>query len=118
VGVFNPYDTDVSFSELRNGSVDGDGLFVPAPVWFSEPLAYYPLEIGPDAHGVWDLQLSTSVGDSSWEGLTTTLRPGTITVLAPEEIPTMSVWACAILGLLLATAGTLLSTGECAPQAP
>jgi hypothetical protein len=108
VGAFNPYDTDVSFSELLNGSVDGDGLFVPNQVWFSGPLAEYPLEISPDAHGVWDVNLCTSVGDSSWEGLTTTLTPGTITVLGPHEVPTMSAWACAILGLLLATAATLL----------
>ncbi len=108
LGVFNWFDTDVSYSEALNGSVDGDGIFIPTPVTFSGDLVMYPVEAGAGARGVWDLRLSTSVGDSFWDGLATTLTPGTLTVPAPEDIPTMSTWSVVILTLLLTAAGTIV----------
>lgn len=58
---------------------------------------------GIDASGVWDVVLSTSVRDSSWEGLDTTLTPGTITVDAA-----VSDWGMIVLTLLTISAGTLV----------
>lgn len=106
VGTFTPIDTDFSYSDLRNGSVDDDGVFVPAPVTFSGNLARYPVIASDDARGVWDLVLSTSVGDSNWQGLPTMLTAGTLTVASAHGIPAISAWGQVIMALLLATAAT------------
>ena len=84
IGTFTRYDTDLTGSVLLNGSVDDDGTFVPAPVTFSGDLAGFPVISSIDAEGIWDVTLSTSAGNSSWELLTTTLVAGTITVTQAE----------------------------------
>ena len=79
-GTFTRFDTDSTGSSLLNGSVDDNGTFVPGPVAFSGQLAGLPVIASADAGGGWDVVLSTSAGDSSWEGVATTLNAGTITV--------------------------------------
>jgi len=81
-GTFSPFDTDGTGSSALNGSVDDDGTFTPAPVSFTGPLASFPVRASADAGGVWDVTLTTSRGDSGWEGVPTTLLAGTITVSA------------------------------------
>jgi hypothetical protein len=83
VGTFSTYDTDMTGSPALNGSVDDNGTFVPGPVTFSGALAGFPVRASAGAGGVWDVVLSTSGGDSAWEGLVTTLVAGTITVSPP-----------------------------------
>lgn len=80
VGTFTPFDTGSTGSFLLNGSVDDNGTFIPGPVTFSGDLSGFPVIASVDADGIWDVVLSTSVGDSSWEDLTTTLVAGAITV--------------------------------------
>jgi len=80
VATFTPLDTDLSASLALNGSVDDNGIFIPEPVTFSGSLSGFPLQASSDAQGVWDVLLATSADDSSWEGLVTTLKPGTIAV--------------------------------------
>ena len=85
-GTYTPYDTSGTGSVLLNGSVDDNGTFVPAPVTFFGDLSGFPIIASADADGVWDIVLSTYAGDSSWEGLTTTLVAGTVTVSASSCI--------------------------------
>ena len=79
-GLFTAYDTDAIGSPLFNGSVDDNGEYEPLPVTYSGLLSGFPVIASANADGVWDVLLSTSMGDSSWEGLPTTLIAGTITV--------------------------------------
>ena len=87
-GTFTPFDTDMTFSDLLNGSVDDDSNFEPDPVWFSGALTGCPVIASLDAEGVWDVLLSTSAGDSTWvsipDPVPTTLIAGTITVSQAE----------------------------------
>jgi hypothetical protein len=79
-GTFTAFDTNQSGSSMLNGSVDDNGTFVPASTTFSDYLTTFPVVASPDASGTWDVRLSTSVGDSSWEDVLTGLIEGTITV--------------------------------------
>lgn len=109
-GVFSAYDTDATESLILNGHLDDDGSFVAEPVIFSGALASFPVVASADAEGVWDVLLSTSAGDSNWEGLTTSLTAGTI-VADPEyypAIPAVSEWGMVAMTLLVLTAGTLV----------
>jgi hypothetical protein len=80
VGMFTPFDTDRSGSVRRNGMVDDNGTYVPAPTMFSGPLVEFPIIAGSNARGVWDVFLTTEEGGSAWEGVPTTLHAGTVTV--------------------------------------
>ncbi len=80
IGNFTGYDTLQAGSDTLNGAVDENGTFLPAPVTFSGALASFPVLASPNARGVWDVTLWTSVGESGWEGVDTTLVGGTITV--------------------------------------
>jgi hypothetical protein len=88
--------------------VDDDGSWMcGASVDFSGPLASFPVVAGPDADGVWDVWLSTYVGDSRWECVdSTTLINGTITVSTP--VPTVSEWGTVAMTALLLGAGSLV----------
>ena len=86
-GTFTVFDTDKTNSRTLNGTVDDNGIFVGSPVTFSGALSALPVRASADAEGVWDVTLSTSRGDSSWEGAVTELSKGTVTV---------TVGACAI----------------------
>ena len=79
-GTFTPYDTDESYSTSLNGVVDDNGTFAGELTSFSGALAAFPVKASANAQGIWDVTLSTSKGESGWEGLTTTLTGGTITV--------------------------------------
>ncbi len=82
-GTFTAFDTNTSgLSATLNGSVDDNGTFVPGPVTFSGPLTSFPVLASSNAAGIWDVLLTTSSGDSVWEGLATTLQAGTITVIS------------------------------------
>jgi hypothetical protein len=107
-GTFTPYDTDYTFSETLNGSADDNGTFIPAPVSFAGTLSSFPISANADAAGVWDLVLATSAGDSSWEGLPTTLTSGTITVISDTNVPAVSTWGLLATALSLLVAGTLV----------
>ena len=87
-GIFSPFDTDLSFSSTLNGIVDDNGTLQPADTTFSAALASFPVAASLDAHGTWDVRLSTIEGDSSWEGVSTTLVAGTIAVCAVPDAPT------------------------------
>jgi sugar lactone lactonase YvrE len=78
-GQYTAYDVDLTGSPFLNGSVDDSGG-VAEPVLFSGPLSGFPVVAGADAEGVWDVVLSTPFGDSSWQGLPTTLVAGGLTV--------------------------------------
>ena len=80
-GTFSGFDTDPAGTDspTLNGVIDDSGASS-APVTFSGLLAGFPIVASSDASGVWNLVLSTSAGDSSWEGLVTTLVAGTVTV--------------------------------------
>lgn len=104
VGTFVPFDTDLTGSPTRNGSVHDNGTFVPAPVTFSGALSAFPVQASADAGGVWDVLLSTAVGNSSWEGVATTLVSGTITVTSTNSVPAASGWGLAAFVLLLLSA--------------
>ena len=80
MGGFTPFDTDLSGSFFLNGSIDDNGIFLPQPLTYSGPLTQFGVLASDDAKGVWDVRLVTSFGPSSWEGLSTTLIAGTITV--------------------------------------
>ena len=84
-GTFTPFDTDLSGSDTLNGSVDDDGNFEPAPVTFSGRMAAFPVTASLDADGIWDVRISTSVGDSGWEGVATILGQGTIRIVASGD---------------------------------
>ena len=79
-GIFSAYDTDLSFSDYLNGTVDDDGNYLPVSVVYSGPLSSFPVESSLDAAGTWDVSLSTSSGNSDWEAVETLLRHGTITI--------------------------------------
>jgi hypothetical protein len=79
-GSFTPFDTRQAGSKLLNGAVDDNGNLIPTPTKFSGELAGFPVHASSGAHGVWDVYLTTSVGDSAWEGVSTTLYHGTITI--------------------------------------
>lgn len=81
-GTFSAFDTDSTGSTTLNGSVDDNGTFVAGSVTFSGVLSSFPIAISLDAAGTWDVLLTTSVGDSSWEGILTGLIDGTVTVVA------------------------------------
>ncbi|MGD2107960.1 MAG: hypothetical protein PVI86_01085 [Phycisphaerae bacterium] len=83
-GTFTPFDTDNTPTVMLNGAVDDNGTFIPGPVTFSGAMVGLPVIASGDADGVWDVFLSTSQGDSSWEALSTTLFAGTITVVQAE----------------------------------
>lgn len=77
-GIFSGFDTDAfGFSPTLNASVDDNGTFISSPVSYSGPLTGFPVTASIGAGGVWDVLL---VGDSGWEGVTTALNTGTITV--------------------------------------
>ena len=82
-GLFTAYDTDLAGGTNLNGAVDDDGNHVPTPVTFTGVLSAFPVAASEDAQGVWDVLLQTSLGDSGWEAITTTVVAGTITVAAP-----------------------------------
>ena len=84
VGTFSAFDTDSTLSSTLNGSVDDNGTFLSGPVTFSGPLTACPVVASADADGIWDVVLLTSVGDSNWQGLPTTLIAATITVIPGE----------------------------------
>ena len=105
-GTFSPFDTDLSGSSALNGAVNDNGTFVPAPLTYDGLLAGFPVVASVDASGTWDVVLSTTSGDSSWEGLVTVLQPGIITVVNTSVIPAVSAWGLWITALLILTAGT------------
>ena len=80
VGAFSAFDTDSTASTMLNGVVSDNGTFLPAPLVFSGDLAEFPVIASADADGVWDVLLTTSQGASGWEGVTTGLTAGTLTV--------------------------------------
>ncbi len=108
LGTFTPFDADLTGSLTLNGSSDDNGEFVDHPVTFSGPLSGFPVQVGIDANGVWDVLLSSYAGDSSWGELATTLHHGTITVTGGQAIPTVSEWALIVLAFLLIGAGALV----------
>ena len=73
VGTFSTFDTDTTTALTLNGCVDDNGTYIAGAVTFSGELAGFPVVASADASGTWDLLLSTSLGDSSWEGLSTNL---------------------------------------------
>lgn len=79
-GSFTAFDTDRTRSPALNGSVDDNGSFIPSTVSYGGPVSAFPVRASGNASGVWDVWLSTSAGDSSWEGLDTDLIAGTVTV--------------------------------------
>ncbi len=104
-GTFEAFDTDITGWLIFNGSVDENGDLIARPLTFSGPLSSFPVQASIDAYGVWDVALSTFVGDSLWGGQATTLTPGTITVTASPAIPTASEWGLLVLAALLLVAG-------------
>ncbi|UCC29018.1 MAG: IPTL-CTERM sorting domain-containing protein [Phycisphaerales bacterium] len=117
MGAFTPFDTDMTSSPDRNGSIDDSGSWIPTPVTFSGPMTAFPVVTTPDAQGVWDVTLATSDGDSSfWEELDTTLYNGTITVTGGQAIPTVSEWGLIVLALLLIGAGVLVIAHRLEPR--
>ena len=81
-GTFTAFDTDSpGFSLTVNGSIDDNGTLVATPVTYNDVLSGFPVTASPDAGGIWDVFLNTSVGSSTWEGITTTTNNGTITVI-------------------------------------
>lgn len=108
-GTFSAYDTDaVGLSASTNGAIDDNGTFVPTPVSYSGALAAFPIAAGPGASGVWDVVLSTPVGDSTWEGVATTFVAGTVTVTSAGNVPAASSWTLLITALLICIAGTVV----------
>lgn len=75
-GLFSWFDTDVSGSAMLNGIVDDNGKLLPSPVTFSGALAAFPVRVSDDAVGVWEVRLTVSGTDSSWEEATTILEHG------------------------------------------
>lgn len=93
VGTFSAYDTDLTQSPTLNGSIDDkNDTFAATPLTFPTQggevdLVSFPVIASADALGVWDVFLSTSRGDSSWQSVPTTLTHGTITVYGPPDSP-------------------------------
>jgi len=108
VGTFTRYDTQSTASMTLNGSVDDNGTFIAEPTTFSGELVRFPIAVSSDAHGVWDMLLSTSPGDSNWQGLPTTLRAGIIRVETSIEVPSASTWSLCLLCLSLLVAATVI----------
>ena len=106
-GTFSPFDTDSSFADTLNSSVDDDGAFVPSPVTFTGQLTGFPILASPNADGVWDVVLSTSSGESSWQGIPTILTSGTITATSTVGVPAASTWGLLAFALSLSVAGTM-----------
>ena len=79
-GTFSPFDTDRTNAPTLNGSVDDNGTFLPTAITYEGALSSFPIRASAGASGVWDVVLSTSHGDSSWEGVPTTMRHATIAV--------------------------------------
>jgi len=48
-------------------------------------LSRFPVQVSADAAGEWDVLISTSSGASSWEGLKTDLRSGSLHVVAAGD---------------------------------
>ncbi len=80
-GTFSAFDTLGTGSLVLNGAVDDNGTFLSGPVTFSGAIVGLPVFAGAGASGVWDVVLTTGIGASEWQGLVTTLIPGTITVV-------------------------------------
>jgi len=108
VGTFTRFDTDSTASMILNGSVDDNGTYFAEPTTFSGELVRFPIATSLDADGVWDVHLSTSAGDSDWEGLPTTLRSGIIRVETPIGVPSASTWSLCLLCLSFLAAGTVV----------
>jgi len=105
VGTFSTYDTNSpGASSILNGAVDDNGTFVASPLTYSGPIAGFPLTASSDATGVWDLRLSTSVGNSGWEGVATTLEHGVVTVI-DTQVPAASELGLLLFSALLLTIG-------------
>jgi hypothetical protein len=81
-GAFQEFDTDLTGSITLNGSITDNGTYIPEPVVFSGMLAAFPVVTSADAEGTWDVMLSTSVGDSNWQGVPTILGQGTAKIAA------------------------------------
>jgi len=79
-GSFSIFDTGQTGSPLLNGAIGDNGTFIASPIQFRGALTAHPIRATADAQGIWDVVLSTSRGDSSWEGLPTTLQAGTVIV--------------------------------------
>lgn len=79
-GSFTAFDTGRSGNVVLNGFVDDNGTFLSESTRYWGTLAALPVMVADNADGVWDVFLSTSVGDSGWEGVPTILIAGTITV--------------------------------------
>lgn len=106
-GAFSVFDTNgpLGFGPYLNGTADADGRWMcNQPVDFSGPLVSFPVIAGPDAEGVWDVWLTTYLGESRWECVdSTTLTNGTITVTT--SVPTVSEWGMVALTVALLGAG-------------
>lgn len=118
VGTFTPYDTDLSGSLTLNGSVDDNDKFLADPLVFSGPLASFPITTSNNALGTWDVLLSTSQGDSKWEGASTALLSGVIEVPGPEFAPAISTWGLIIATLLVLAGGTVIIKDRRPPALP
>ncbi len=106
MGTFSPFDTDFKgLSPTLNGAVDDNGTFVPSAFTYSGLIAGFPIAASNDATGIWEIRLSTSAGESGWEGLATTLENGVITVPG-DAIPAVDGWGLALLSVSIITAGT------------
>jgi|GEM_PF-2705844 len=79
-GTFSIFDTDRTNSATLNGTVDDNGTFLPAATQYEGALSAFPIRVSAGASGVWDVVLSTSRGDSSWEGVPTRLHGATVSV--------------------------------------
>jgi len=90
-GIFTASDTLGTFSSTLNGSEQHNASMIPASLVYSGDLSGFPIVASADAGGVWDIALSTSSADSSWEGVGTTLVAGTVLVV--PEPGTMSLLA-------------------------
>jgi len=103
-GTFTVFDTNLTGSGALNGAIDDNGTFIPGPLTFSGDLASFPVRASSDAGGTWDVVLSTSSGDSIWEGVTTVRSAGTITV-----VPSVSVSVTSFAMPPGATTGLIVS---------
>ena len=105
LGEFTTFDTDTTGSSMLNGSIDDNGTYVPGATTYNGPLSAFPVTCSGDSSGVWDVLLSTSSGDSGWEGVATALYAGTITVTPTAELTVRS------MAIPPDTAGTVLVRG-------
>lgn len=91
-GTVQPFDTDLTGSELRNGVILDNRTFLAEPLTYSGPLAAFPIRADPGATGVWDVRLCidscTGTQVSSWEAeafVPTALLRGSVTLVAPGD---------------------------------